>query len=184
MGEDGKEEKYRITVNQTACEIKNSTGVKITSESKHSKTRWYFNPWVVTIGCGVILWFIYLILSNIVGGGEVMSKRSKKKIDEIQVEQKGELLKKVDGVNISNEPSDIDIGKVDVKQEGKILNDVTGMKMQFDENSGEIRARGKWDIQQNTPGGHSRVTINADQPGVEVIFNKKTIKKEEDEKNK
>ncbi len=46
--------------------------------------------------------------------------------------------------------------------------------MDFNSNSGEVELKDKMQIKQKGPHGESSITINADQPGVEVIFNKKT----------
>ncbi len=104
--------------------------------------------------------------------------KSPAKIHEIGVKQKGDSLSNVIGADISNPPSDVDLGKVDIQQEGKKLENVTGLKMEFDANSGEVELKDKMQIKQKGPHGESSVTINADQPGVKVTFNKKSEKSE------
>ena len=101
-------------------------------------------------------------------------KIPKQKIEEINVTQKGENLQNVTGAEISNNPKDLELGKVNIKQEGKNLQNVTGMKMKFDQNSGEVELKEKVQIIQKGPHGQSSVTFNTDQPGVQIIFNKKS----------
>jgi hypothetical protein len=96
------------------------------------------------------------------------------KIDDLKVEQKGDDLSNVTGAEISNPTTDMELGKVDIQQEGNSLKNVTGLKMKFDSNSGEVELKDKMQIKQKGSGGESSVTINADQPGVKVIFNKKS----------
>jgi hypothetical protein len=101
-------------------------------------------------------------------------EQAKQKIEDIDIEQKGETLSDVTGIEMSNNPHDTELGKVKVHQEGKDLRNVTGMKMEFDGNSGEVELKDKVEIKQQGPHGQSSVTFNADQPGVKIIFNKKS----------
>ncbi len=99
---------------------------------------------------------------------------AKQKIEDIDIEQKGETLSNVTGVDMSNNPRDTEMGKVKIHQEGKSLRNVTGMKMEFDANSGEVELKDKIEIKQKGPHGQSSVTFNADQPEVKITFNKKS----------
>ena len=103
------------------------------------------------------------------------------KIEDVKVTQKGDNLSNVTGAEISNLATDVELGKVDIQQEGKNLKNVTGLKMEFDSNSGEVELKDKMQIKQKSPHGESSVTINADQPGVKVIFNKKSENNESSE---
>ena len=100
-------------------------------------------------------------------------EKSGASIHEIEVQQKGEELSNVTGAEISDPPKDMELGKVDIKQEGKNLKNVTGLKMDFESNSGEVELEDKMQIKQKGTQGESSITINADQPGVKVTFNKK-----------
>ena len=107
--------------------------------------------------------------------------KSSAKIHEINIKQEGGSLSNVTGAEISNAPSKLELGKVDVDQEGKNLKHVTGLKLEFDGNSGEVELKGKMRIKQRGPHGESALTVNTDQPDVNVIFNKKPENKKSDE---
>lgn len=92
------------------------------------------------------------------------------RIEDIKVEQKGNTLLNVVGADISNFAIDVEMGKVNVNQEGKNLENVTGVKVNLDSNSSESKLKDKMEIKQNK----ISMTINADQPGVDIRFNKKT----------
>ena len=142
---------------------------------KQNKSFW-MNPWVVGIGITVIGGIILYVITCNLSKDRVMEREiPKQKIEEINVIQKGENLQDVTGVEISNNPNDLELGKVNVQQEGESLKNVTGMKMQFDQNSGEIELKDKMEIIQKGPHGQNSVTFNADQPGVKITFNKKSV---------
>ena len=99
-------------------------------------------------------------------------------IEEIIVKQEGKNLKNVTGFDISPGPRDLELGKIQIDQKSETMENVTGLKVKFDNNSGEIELTDKVEIIQKTPRGQNSVTINADLPGVKVIFNKKSKKDE------
>lgn len=151
-----------------------SIGANINSNANKQNRSFFMNPWVVGIGVTVIGGILLLIIANVFKEKSIEKKTPKQKIEEINVTQEGENLQNVTGAEISNNPNDLELGKVNIKQEGKNLQNVTGVKMKFDQNSGEVELKEKAQVIQKGPHGQSSVTLNADQPGVQIIFNKKS----------
>jgi hypothetical protein len=157
--------------------------IKYEKEKLNMKTKSFLrNPWTIGIGVTVIGGIILLIITNFFSKDPVKREIPKQKIEEVNVQQKGENLSNVVGVEISHNPNDLELGKVNIHQEGENLKGVTGMKMEFDENSGEVELKDKMQITQRSPDGQSSVTFNADQPGVEITFNKTSADNNETDK--
>ena len=170
-----REGNININVTQKAKEIKNTVGANIRFDTNRQSRAFFMNPWVVGIGVTVIGGILlYIIIATVFKEKPMEKKTPKQKIEEINVTQEGENLQNVTGAEISNNPNDLELGKVNIKQEGKNLQNVTGMKMKFDQNSGEVELKEKAQIIQKGPHSQSSVTFNADQPGVQIIFNKKS----------
>ncbi len=141
-----KDREGNINVTQKAKEIKNTVGANISFDTNKQNRSFFMNPWVVGIGVTVIGGILlYIIIATVLKEKPMEKKTPKQKIEEINVTQEGE--------NLQN---------------------VTGMKMKFDQNSGEVELKKKVQIIQKGPHSQSSVTFNADQPGVKIIFNKKS----------
>jgi len=169
----------KISVKQSAKEIKNTIGVKI-EPAGESQGRSLFSKIIIGVAIGLLVLIIWRVVTTYIWVEDSMKKeegKAKHKIEDINVEQKGDNLSDVTGVEMSNNPNDTELGKVKVHQEGKNLKNVTGMKMKFDGHSGEVELKDKVEIKQQSPHGQTSVIFNADQPGVKIFINKQSTKK-------
>ena len=150
--------------------------LKTTPEPEKEKGESKVFKIVIGVLIGIIVLWLWRLITTYVWKEEPIKKdeQAKQKIEDVDIEQKGETLSNVTGIDMSNNPHDTEMGKAKIHQEGKNLRNVTGMKIEFDANSGEVELKDKVEIKQQGTHGQSSVTFNADQPGVKIAFNKKS----------
>ena len=167
----------KIVVNQKAQNMTNVTGVRVTGEPKN-------NQWVVSVGSGVIVLLIGIIITPgvtvFLKGGNVADKNQEQKVKNVDVNQVAKELNNVKGVDIQRTDGTIEIDSLKVNQQGERITNTTGVSMKSGGAPGSIVAKGSWDIRQQTPNGETRVQINpTNSPNVHVEFCKVKVKEEQ-----
>ena len=95
----------KISIKQSAKEIKNTIGVKI-HPAGESGGRSLFSRIIIGVAVGLLVLIIWRVVTTYIWVEDSMKEEGKanQKIEDINVEQKGDNLSDVTGVEISNNP--------------------------------------------------------------------------------